>query len=413
MNAAAQARAILVDEAARRLGLPATQLRTENGTVIAPDGRTLGYGGAYRRPAAARGGAILIAAAERSQFFQVYGKISSARQIFPARSLADKLLSRISVYQGWFMLGWCGRRATARAFLKSTAAALKRCLASSRLCGMGILLAVIAERVFQAIKAMESLSSAAKWEERPSLPKQAELPDVIAAAAAQHLTILDRSLSVTPSGKRIEATYTRAYQMHGSIGPSCAVAVSDDNGVTVWTHTQGVYPDRQAIAEMLQLPLERVRCIHLEGSGCYGHNAADDAAGDAALLSRTLPGRPIRVQWMRQQEHTWEPFGSAMVTKVAATIDGKSDDIVDWIYTVWSNTHSMRPGGAGALLAAQHMAEPFKPPVPKPIPQPEGGGDRNAIPLYKIPSARVIQNFLPIMPLRVSALYDHWHGRPI
>ncbi len=178
---------------------------------------------------------------------------------------------------------------------------------------------------------------------------------------------------------------------------------SDDNGITVWTHTQGVYPDRQAIAEMLGLTAERVRCIHREGSGCYGHNGADDAAADAALISRALPGRPVRVQWMREQEHGWEPFGPAMVTKVAAALDDKGN-IVDWDYGVWSNTHSTRPGSAGSLLAGQHMARAFPVPAPKPIPLPEGGGDRNAIPLYRLPSARVMHHFIPRMPVRVSAL---------
>jgi CO/xanthine dehydrogenase Mo-binding subunit len=154
---------------------------------------------------------------------------------------------------------------------------------------------------------------------------------------------------------------------------------------------------------MLRLPPEKVRCIHAEGSGCYGHNGADDVAGDAALIARAYPDAPVRVQWMREQEQGWEPYGPAMVTKVAATVD---DDgrIVDWDYAVWSNTHSMRPGGAGALLAAQHMAQPFAAPPPKPLPLPEGGGDRNAIPLYNFENARVMHHFLAPMPLRVSAL---------
>jgi hypothetical protein len=189
-----------------------------------------------------------------------------------------------------------------------------------------------------------------------------------------------------------------------ALSPSCAVAqTSEDGAVTVWTHTQGVFPDRNAIAQMLQLPPEKVRCIHTEGSGCYGHNGADDAAADAALIARSYPDAPVRVQWIREQEHGWEPYGPAMVTKVAATV-GEDGRIVDWDYAVWSNTHSMRPGGAGALLAGQHMAQPFAPPPPKPLPLPEGGGDRNAIPLYQFPNARVIHHFLPPMPVRVSAL---------
>jgi CO/xanthine dehydrogenase Mo-binding subunit len=117
----------------------------------------------------------------------------------------------------------------------------------------------------------------------------------------------------------MEAEYRRPYQMHASIGPSCAVALYRDEALTVWTHGQGVYPLRGAIAEMTGLPAERVRCIHMEGAGCYGHNGADDAAADAALLARALPGRAVRVQWMREDEHGWEPYGPAMLSKAART----------------------------------------------------------------------------------------------
>src|ERR1700742_1945036 len=104
--------------------------------------------------------------------------------------------------------------------------------------------------------------------------------------------------------------------MHGSIGPSCAVGHLVDGVTTVWTHTQGVYPDRDAIAQMLGVDKPKVHCIHTEGSGCYGHNGADDAAADAALLANAVPGRPVRVQFMREQEHAWDPFGPGMVTHI-------------------------------------------------------------------------------------------------
>ncbi|HET9470789.1 MAG TPA: molybdopterin cofactor-binding domain-containing protein, partial [Usitatibacter sp.] len=162
-------------------------------------------------------------------------------------------------------------------------------------------------------------------------------------------------------------------------------------------------PDRAAIAEMLGMAPANVRCILAEGAGCYGHNGADDAAADAALIATHVPGRPVRVQWMREQEHAWEPFGPAMVAKARAALDA-SGRIADWDYAVWSNTHSMRPGGAGATLAGQHGAKAFAPPPPKPIPLPDGGGDRNAIPLYVLPSARVTHHFIERMPVRVSAL---------
>jgi nicotinate dehydrogenase subunit B len=200
-----------------------------------------------------------------------------------------------------------------------------------------------------------------------------------------------------------EATFRRPYQLHGAIGPSCAVALYRDAKLEVWTHGQGVFPLRAAIAELVKMKPESVHCIHMEGSGCYGHNGADDAAGDAALLALALPGKPIRVQWMREEEHSWEPFGPAMVTKVRAALDA-SGRISSWEYDVWSNTHSTRPGKAGNLAAGTLIAVPFAAAPAAPIPQPEGGGDRNSIPIYSIPNAKVTSRFIPRMPLRVSAL---------
>ena len=254
----------------------------------------------------------------------------------------------------------------------------------------GNFLAVVARGEFQAIKAMRVLAAAARWTESERLPHQGSLQETLLGLPSQDSVIHERRddvASSTPLGTPLEATYTRPYIAHGSIGPSCAVAQFSNGSMTVWTHTQGVYPDRQAIAEMLALPWEKVRCIHMEGSGCYGHNGADDAAADAALIAMTLPDRPVRVQWMREQEHAWEPFGPAMIAKVRGSVD-RSGRIDDWDYGVWSNTHSMRPGPAGALLAAQHMARAYPAPQPKPLPLPEGGGDRNAIPLYELRNAR-------------------------
>jgi CO/xanthine dehydrogenase Mo-binding subunit len=191
---------------------------------------------------------------------------------------------------------------------------------------------------------------------------------------------------------------------HGSIGPSCALAEFKDGKVTVWNHSQGVFPNRARLVESLGMNVADVREIHADGSGCYGHNAADDVALDAALLARAVPGRPVRVQWMRDDEFAWEPYGPAMVMKAKATLH--AGRIVDWDYEVWSNTHSMRPSEAGGvnLLAAWYLADPKKPAPPHNIPQPAGGGDRNAIPLYDFPRQRVVNHLIKEMPLRVSAL---------
>jgi nicotinate dehydrogenase subunit B len=400
-HAAAQVRALLVAEAARRLDVPAENLRTENRSVIAPDGRRLGYGDLVA-------GDMLHVQAQATSKLKDPATYAVMGQPVPRVDIPAKVTGGAAYVQDIRMPGMVHARVVRP---PSYGAQLTECETSGieKLPGVvkvmrdGNFLAVVANKEFQAIKAMKALSAAAKWKETAGLPKQDDLLHVLTGLPSQDMTIYQQSNPSATGQKTIEATYTRPYQSHGSIGPSCAVAQSVDGVMTVWTHTQGVYPDRQGIAEMLRVPLPSVRLIHVEGSGCYGHNGADDAAADAALISRALPSVPVRVQWTREQEHGWEPYGPAMVTKLKASLDGNGA-IADWNFEVWSNTHSMRPGGAGSMLAAQHMAQPFAVPAAKPIPLPEGGGDRNAIPIYKFPNAHVVHHFLPDMPVRISAM---------
>ena len=400
-NASAQARELLVAEAARRFDLPAENLRTESGSVISPDGRRLGYGELVAA------GMLHVQAQPKSRLkdpasFKVMG------QAVPRVDIPAKVTGGAAYVQDMRLAGMVHARVVRP---PSYGAQLTDCDTSAveKLPGVvkvvrdGNFLAVVAKKEFQSIKAMKALSAVAKWKETAGLPKQDDLLRVLTGLPSQDSNIFERSNPSVVGQQTIEATYTRPYQAHGSIGPSCAVAQFVDSEMTVWTHTQGVYPDRQGIAEMLRMPPASVRCIHVEGSGCYGHNGADDAAADAALIARALPGLPVRLQWMREQEHAWEPFGPAMVTKLKASLDG-SGAISEWNFEVWSNTHSMRPGGAGSMLAAQHMAQPFAVPAAKPLPLPEGGGDRNAIPIYKFPNAHVVHHFIPAMPLRISAM---------
>jgi CO/xanthine dehydrogenase Mo-binding subunit len=148
---------------------------------------------------------------------------------------------------------------------------------------------------------------------------------------------------------------------------------------------------------------EQVRVVHVEGSSCYGHNGADDATADAALIARAIPGRPIRVQWMREQEHTNEPYGPAMVAEVSGSLDAEGR-VVNWDYGVWSNTHNRRPSAGGLLLQNAALPDPLPVPPPAQIPVPEGGSDRNSNPIYAFPDARVASHFVPDMPVRISAM---------
>jgi CO/xanthine dehydrogenase Mo-binding subunit len=183
------------------------------------------------------------------------------------------------------------------------------------------------------------------------------------------------------------------------------VAQFVDGHMTVWSHTQGAFPLRGDLARVLDLPIDKVDVIHTPGAGCYGHNGADDAALDAALLARGLSGRPVKLQWMRDDEFVWSPASPAMVMHARAGLSAEGQ-IVDWTYELWSNTHAKRPGQAGGvnLLASWYLDKPFHMTPPEKIPQPYGNGDRNAVPVYDIPRRHIVNHLLTEMPLRTSSL---------
>ena len=401
MNAAAQVREILIARAAERLGVAADRLKAQEGAVVADDGRRLGFGELVVD------GLTKVRADGQSKLkdpaaYSIIGK-SMSRVDIPA-----KVTGGAAYVQDLRLPGMVHARVVrppsyGARLRELQTAAVEKMPGVLKVVRDGSFVAVVAAHEYEAIQAMRSLAAAARWEERATLPEQAEFYAYLQKLPADIIVDLDRQAAGSPGARSFEASYRRPYQMHGAIGPSCAVGLFKDGVLTVWTHSQGVYPLRKSIAEMLRLPEDRVQCIHVEGSGCYGHNAADDAAADAALIARAFPDRPVRVQWMREHEHQWEPYGPAMLTSVKAALDS-AGNIVTWDYEVTSNTHSMRPGGAGNLLPAWHLETPFAPAAPKPIPLPEGGGDRNAIPFYRVPSVHVVHRFVPAMPVRVSAL---------
>jgi nicotinate dehydrogenase subunit B len=266
----------------------------------------------------------------------------------------------------------------------------------------GSFLSVVASGEWQAISALRRFQSTGWRRKAPMLPN-ANAVEILQSLAHQDYPVLDTHNEVAAGVKTISARYSRPWLHHGSIGPSCAIALYQDEMLTVWTHTQGVFPLRAALAELLRLPPEKVRCIQTHGSGCYGHNGADDVSADAAITAMALPGQPIRMQWMREQEFGWEPLGAAMFADVEASLDADKR-IVAWNYGVTSYSHNTRPGSAGNLAAAQEIDNPIAKPVPKPIPMPEGDGQRNSNPLYDLPNMHVVYHFVPEMPVRVSAM---------
>ena len=401
LNAGAQVRAILLNLAAARLNTAVAQLSVQDGVISAPGGQRVTYG------ALVQDGTLHLRAEAKSplresRLHTVIGR-PMRRVDIPAKVIGQPIYVQDFRPPG-MVHARVMRAPSYTAHLQGFDASLEKSLPGVlKIVRNGSHVAVIAEREYQAVKAVRALAKTAKWEERAELPMPADIYTHLEGLPAQRRIIVEREPGPA-GGRTIEATYRRPYQMHASIGPSCAVGLSKDGIVTIWTHSQGVYPLRGAIAEMLALPPERVRCIHMEGSGCYGHNGADDVAADAALIASAFPGRPVKVQWMREEEHMWEPYGSAMIGKVTARL-GDAGEVLDWRYEVRSGSHLTRPGGrAGNLAPAWQLDPPFQMPEPKPLPQPAGGGDRNAIPYYTFPTSQVIHHFIPAMPIRVSAL---------
>ena len=402
--ACAEARALLVDAAAKRLELSADALTVSEGVIAAPDGRKLGYG-------------ELAAGLDLHREVTATGPLKPLPEqrivgrSVPRRDIPAKVTGGAAYVQDIRLPGMVHGRVVrpprygARLDNVDEAAA-QTVPGIISVVRDGSFLGVVTEREEQAVKARDALIGSAKWSGGWELPDPARLHEQLMALPIQSSVVSEKQTSASPATQTLEATYTRPYMAHASIGPSCAVAEFKEGKLTVWTHSQGVFPLKRDLAKALKLDAAAVRCVHAEGSGCYGHNGADDVALDAALLARVVPGRPVRVQWMRDDEFAWEPYGSAMMARAKASLDAKGK-IVDWVYEVWSNTHNTRPAAAGAdnnLLASWYLAEPSRPGPPTNIPQPAGGGDRNAVPLYDFPNQRVVNHLITGMPLRVSAL---------
>jgi nicotinate dehydrogenase subunit B len=266
---------------------------------------------------------------------------------------------------------------------------------------------VVSETEDGAEAALKALRKGAKWSAREPLPDENELAQWLKSQPAE-TTIIDRKTApdAGPKSRTMRRQYTRPYIAHASVAPSCAMAQWRGDRVHVWTHSQGVYLLRTDLVLVLKLPIENITVEHMEGAGCYGHNGADDVALDAVLLAKAAAGRPVRLQWSREDEMTHAPFGAAMAVEIEADLDAQGE-IVDWRHSIWGNGHVARPGRAAlpALLAGTEIENPFPRTVATNPPQATGGGaDRNSVPLYDFRSWTVECHRLLTMPIRTSAL---------
>jgi len=403
--ACAEIREIFLSAASDRLGVDASVLQIEDGTISGPGN-------------------------VRTSYWELADEISLDRDATPGakpksieeRSLAGRSAQRIDIPDKVF---------AHRRFIHDTALpgllhgrVLRPEKARAKLTGLredearavpgfvaivrdGSFAGAVCETEAGTEAALKALRKGATWTEGEALPDENDLAAFLKAQPVES-TVIDTRTAANAGRKArtLKRQYVRPYIAHASIAPSCAMAQWSGDRVHVWTHSQGVYLLRNDLALVLKLPLENITVEHLEGAGCYGHNPADDVALDAVLLAKAAGGKPVRVQWSRADEMTHGPFGAAMAIEIEADLDAQNE-IVEWRHSIWSNGHAARPGRGTkpTLLAGYELENPFPIAISGNPPQANGGGgDRNSVPLYEFPAWKIESHRLLTMPVRTSAL---------
>jgi nicotinate dehydrogenase subunit B len=241
---------------------------------------------------------------------------------------------------------------------------------------------VVAEREENAIKAASQLRLT--WKNVPTLPNLEDIEKALRANPSTPRTLIDKGdvdAALKEAAKPIERTYIWPYQMHASIGPSCSVAEFREDQVRVWSGTQNPHILRTDLALLLKRPESEIDVIRMEAAGCYGRNCADDVSADAVLLSRAV-GRPVRVQLTREQEHLWEPKGTAQLIDVKGGLDA-SGGVAGYDFA------TRYPSNSAPTLALLLTGTISSTPLVSEM------GDRTAIPPYDYDHLRVVAHDMP------------------
>src|SRR5580692_1271908 len=399
----AQARDLLLGVAATKLGVGPEALSVADGQIRAADRPTgLSYW-TLAQPGLLDRAAGTLTPSRPPGEWSVAGR-SAARLDFPAKVAGQPRFLHDLVLPGMA----CGRvvRPPARA-AELTGLADLDLGGETVLVRDGSFLGVVAGTDPVARRAAGLVARAARWQAAASLPDAGDLRTFLLAAASEAETVADLpDRDGAQIARTLTAEFTRPFLAHASMGPSCAIARWDGGSVSVWSHSQGIFLLRDAIAAGLGLDPALVTVQYAEGAGVYGQNGADDVAMDAVLLARAVPGRAVKVQWSREDEMCWSPLGSAMLARLSAGLDARGR-IVTWRQDVWSNGFMGRPtmGGNPRLLALTHVAG-GRPMSAAPDLQPANGigASRNAVPGYDIPRIQVTRHWLADMPVRTSSL---------
>jgi CO/xanthine dehydrogenase Mo-binding subunit len=403
--ACAEARAIYLAAAAERLGVPVEALGVADGTMEGPGNARTSYWelageGLLERDATAAVPAKAIASR------RVAGR-SIARVDAPAKIYGQpSFVHDITLPD---MLHGCVLKpprpqATLTALEETAARACPGVVAVVR---DGNFAGLIAQSIDAARTGLEELRIGATWSAGVPLPDETDLRSWLKSQPVETTEVsVKGDPAASPTARTIRREYSRPFIAHASMSPSCAIAQWTDAGLRVWTHSQGIFNLRADLAIVLSMPVENIIVEHHEGAGCYGQNGADDVALDAVLLARAAGGRPVRLEWAREDELTSGPLGAAMAVDIAADLDA-AGEVVAWRHDVWSNGHVSRPGRAKTptLSAASQLARPFERFISVNPPLAGGGGaERNSVPGYDFPAWQITSHRLLTMPIRTSSL---------
>lgn len=261
-------------------------------------------------------------------------------------------------------------------------------------------LALVGPDEYLLHRAHEKAEAFVIWEEVSGLWRPADAP------RPRVIRLQSSGVSSTAGAQMLSARYSRGHIAHSSIGPSCALAHYESGRLTVWTHSQGIFSLRDQIARCMDFEPSLVRVVHAHGSGCYGHNGADDAALDAAIVAVEFPYRPVRVQWSREDELCRGPVGPAMSATVEAALD-EAGRVATWKLSVASAPHAQRPGFGGHvnLSSAEALDSDRLPAAVEDLPEAAGGGaSRNSVALYDFPNQEVRIQLDTASRIRTSSL---------
>ena len=395
--AAATARRALVDLAAQRLGRPASDLEVADGVVRGKDGNgSVGYGELI-------GDRALNLKVDTAAPLRPHDRFRFIGKSLPRPDLPAKITGHHRYLQDLVLPNMLHARVIRPpafgAALVSVDESSIAGIGSARVVRIQSFLAVVAEREWDAVRAARALKT--QWGAGTGLPDHArEFEAMRASPVVRDQEVAKRgdlaALSAPPAGTRtLAASYRWPMQTHGSIGPSCGVADVRPDRVTVWSASQNVHGLQNTFARVLGVERDRVRVIYMDGSGSYGANGADDAAAEATLLSREV-GRPVRVQWSRQEEHGLDPKGPAQLLELRAAVD-KDGEIAAWETQAWLPISTANLPNI-PLLAVDAAG----------LPQTQGRATgliyQNVDPPYAMPNLNAVVHWIADAPLRTSPL---------